>query len=115
MRDIARLPDGILVILSAFYKACEHMRTWPEAIRMCLMALLPKFLGGCRTVANTPTIYRLLCGARKPIVKHGSLQMLLTGIPVFRDLRHLLRPCHALARLEVQCCRASMLPPACGA
>ena len=32
-------------------------------------ARLPKYIGGCRTVAKTPTIYRLWCGVRKHITK----------------------------------------------
>ena len=53
MRDIARLPDPLLDILSCFYTACETEGAWPEAIRLCLMALLVKANGGCRTVAKT--------------------------------------------------------------
>ena len=69
MRDLARLPDEALVMLAHFYKACETARAWPEEIRLCLMTWLSKHTGGCRTVAKSPTVYRLWCGVRKPITK----------------------------------------------
>ncbi len=68
------LPDGGLEMLRDLRNLIEARRTWPSALRLCLVQLLPKAATADRPITLTQGVYRLWGRIRRSTVAEWAAQ-----------------------------------------
>ena len=68
------LPEGSLGDLCELINLVEARQTWPSAVRVCLVQLLPKAATADRPITLTQGLYRLWGRIRRPTVAAWSAE-----------------------------------------
>ena len=68
-RALLRLPDDALQELAHLLAAAEHLGSWPDALHLVLIVLLPKVDGGHRPIGLFPSVVRVWMRARSDLAR----------------------------------------------
>ena len=66
---IVALPRVVIASILDVINDSVAQGWWPSSMAVNLMAILPKLVGGERTVAKTPLLYRIWCRAVQYLVR----------------------------------------------
>ena len=68
-RALLRLPDEVLEAIIAILRRCEREGSWPLAVRLVVVVLLPKSDGGFRPIGLLPLLPRIWMRTRRDVAQ----------------------------------------------